>query len=371
MSSQTDALFDWMVLSFVQGIGSANARQLVAFFGSPKEVLMQSKEQLIRVPGIGSITAKQFNTDDAFRKAELEMKFIEKYKIDCHLFLDEDYPFRLKQCDDAPILIFSKGSQTPTHRATISIVGTRLPSEYGKHHCKRIISELKDSGINPIIVSGLAHGIDACAHKSALELGLTTIGVLAHGLDRIYPVNNKALAMELLHNGRLITEFPHGVFPAAGNFISRNRIIAGLSDLTIVVESKAKGGSLVTADFAFGYNREVMAFPGRIGDERSEGCNNLIKYNKAGLLSTVDDLVRQMNWDLKLKTKQAKQLDLFSQLTDTAKQLLDWLRAHPDSTIDEITKNSGIQPKEVPATLLDLEFGHLVKVLPGKIYRVF
>ena len=369
MSTNPNALEYLIALQQIPGIGSIKARQLISYMGSAEAIFKEKPEVLQKVSGIGPLISRNIKKSDFIGLAQKELEFIDKYKITAHTFLDKNYPHRLKQCEDAPLVIFQKGGDNLNKSVHISIVGTRKASEYGKHYCHKIITELKEQGVNPVIISGLAYGVDSCAHKAALDNNLETWAVLGHGLDRIYPAQHKNLAKSILEEGSLITEFTHGSFPAPSNFISRNRIIAGLSDLTIVIESARKGGSLVTADLAFGYNREVMAVPGRIGDSKSEGCNLLIKSNKASMLESFDDIVYTMRWNEENILDKGKQLNLFEELSDEQKALCNWLKENEDCAIDSIIKNSGIEKSKVPALLLDLEFMNLVKPLPGKRFR--
>lgn len=359
-----------MALSLVPGIGSITARQLIAHLGSAEAIFKEKPVLLRKIQGIGPLLSNNIGKDNFEAIAENELEFINKYAIKAYNFLDADYPKRLKQCDDAPIVLFQKGGQSLDRAMHISIVGTRKASEYGKYYCQKIISDLKSNGIDPVIISGLAYGIDGAAHRAALENGLETWAVLGHGLDRIYPPQHKNLATTIAEKGSLLTEFTHGSFPARTNFISRNRIIAGLSDLTIVIESAKKGGSLITADIAFGYDREVMAVPGRIGDSKSEGCNYLIKTQKASMYEGFDDMVKLMGWDHKGRMDKGHQLNLFDQLNPEQTELCNWLKAHEDSTIDQIVKLSGLNKQKIPALLLDLELMNLVKPLPGKRFRL-
>lgn len=359
-----------IALTFVPGIGSITARQLIAVLGSPEAIFKEKISNLQKVQGMGPLLASNIQKSDFLARAEETLLFAEKYKIRIYAFTDQDYPNRLKQCEDAPLVFFQKGHGNLDRPVHISMVGTRKSSAYGRHYCDSIVAQIKEHGIDAVIISGLAYGIDACAHKAALDHGLETWAVLAHGLDQIYPTQHTHLAKSILERGNLITEFAQGVYPAPSNFISRNRIIAGLSDVTIVVESAQKGGSLVTADLAFGYNREVMAIPGRIGDTKSEGCNYLIKSNKASMLENYDDLAKLMAWDQKNRISKSAQLRLFEQLDAEQKALCDWLKENNDSSIDKIMKNSGIDKHKIPAILLDLEFMNLVKPMPGKVFRL-
>ncbi len=358
-----------IALSLVSGIGSIRSKQLMAHFGSAEAIFKASKSSLKNIPGFGNFLVSKIFEKDYLAEAEKVLTFVDKHNINILSYLSKDYPIRLKQCEDAPLIVYQKGKPIQDDKVFISVVGTRKATEYGKHYCRKIIEDLSLSGFKPVIVSGLAYGIDACAHKSALEFGLETIAVLGHGLDRIYPSRHKDLAKSIIKSGSLITEFPQGIFPAGSNFVSRNRIVAGLSDLTIVAQSSEKGGSLITADLAFGYNREVMAIPGRIGDKTSKGCNWLIKTNKASMLESVEDIIRLMNWDVAKRNNPAVQLSLFEDLSPEQKQLFEWLKEHDESSIDEINQKSGLNKHLIPALLLDLEFMNLLKILPGKKYK--
>ena len=359
-----------IALQQVSGVGNITARQLIAYLGSAEAIFKEKISNLRKVPGVGSLLSSKIREKNYLAKAEEELEFIEKYNIKAYSFLTKDYPKRLAQCEDSPLVLFQKGNSKLDQAIHISVVGTRKASQYGKHFCNRIISDLKENGLRPVIISGLAYGIDSCAHKTALENKLETWAVLGHGLDRIYPSQNTNLAKQILEGGSLITEFSHGAYPAPRNFISRNRIIAGLSDLTIIVESAKKGGSLVTADLAFGYNREVMAVPGRIGDSKSEGCNFLIKSHKASMLERFEDIAYTMGWNKKNKIDKGLQLNLFEELNSEQKQLYNWLKENDDSPIDKIIRLSGLAKNKIPALLLDLEFSNLISVLPGKRYRI-
>ncbi len=354
-----------IALSTVPLLGAVNSKQLIAYFGSAEKVFLATKKELLEIPGIGHKIVASIQKKQYLSVAEKELEFAKQYGIDVISFYDEDYPLRLKHCSDAPLLIYKKGQSDLNKPIHISIVGTRRASHYGKQQVDDIIKSIKELGIEAVIISGLAYGIDTQSHTSALKYGLETWGVLAHGLSRIYPQENTNLAKKMLEKGCLITEFISDVFPAPKQFLSRNRIIAGLSDLTIIAESADKGGSLVTADLAFGYNREVMAIPGRVNDSKSKGCNALIKRNVASMCEGIDDIVKLMQWD-KIKEKPA--FDLFSQLSDEQKKLYMWIKEHPNSNIDVIKKQSGIPSENIPALLLDLEFSNYIVALPGSNY---
>ena len=276
-----------IALTSIPNIGSITAKKLIAYTGSVSQIFNDKKSTLEKIPGIGAFNAQNIiqNKDFALNLAQHELSFIEKHNINALTYLEDNFPKRLIQCEDGPLVIFSNGEFNFNSQKVISIVGTRNATDYGKEFCENLIFDLMPH--KPLIVSGLAFGVDICAHKSAIKNNLPTIGVLAHGLDRIYPAIHTSTAKQMLENGGLVTEFRSGTNPDRENFPKRNRIIAGLSDLTIVIESSKKGGSLITADLANSYNRDVFALPGRINDTQSEGCNALIKQNKAHLIQSV------------------------------------------------------------------------------------
>ncbi|MEO6304056.1 MAG: DNA-processing protein DprA, partial [Bacteroidia bacterium] len=291
-------------LTLIEGIGDVNAKSLLAYCGSASEVFKQKQAHLLKIPGIGSAWANSIvNSKNVLKRAEEEIEFIHKYKITPLFFTDEVYPSRLKYCSDSPVLMYYKGNANLNHEKIISVVGTRKPSEYGKEKTMEFISELKDTGA--LILSGLAYGVDVLSHKTALENGLQTVGVVAHGLDRIYPQLHDKIAKKMIGQGGILTDFMSGTNPDAVNFPKRNRIVAGLCDALVVIESKRGGGSLITATIANSYNKDVFAFPGRAGDVLAEGCNGLIKQNRAVLIENAADLLYAMQWqeaDKKQKT---------------------------------------------------------------------
>ena len=297
-------------LTAIKGVGDVLARHLIQFFGSPKAVFTEKKHLLEKVPGIGEYTAAKIRESktSALQRAEKEVQFIEKNKILVYSILDNQYPVRLRECQDAPIVFYYRGNADLHTSRILSIVGTRSATEYGRALTDSLIKDL--AGIFPdvLIVSGLAYGIDICAHRSSLKHGLPTVGVLAHGLDRIYPALHRHTATEMLNQGGLLTDFMSETTPDRENFLQRNRLIAGLADATIVVESAEKGGALVTADIAFSYGRDVYTFPGRVSDKYSIGCNRLIQTNKAGLINSAHDLITALCWDVKKKKPEPEQI---------------------------------------------------------------
>ena len=269
-------------LTLIRGIGDVNGKKLVAYCGSPEAIFKESTSALLKIPGIGKSTVNSIKSQKVLDRAESEIEFINKFKIKPLFYTDPDYPARLLNCEDNPLMLYYKGNADVNSQRVIAIVGTRRATNYGKSRCEEIIDDLKNR--NVLVVSGLAYGIDSCAHRSSLEFGMNTIGVLGHGLDRIYPAHNRKLAEKMINQGGLLTEFFSNTNPDRENFPKRNRIVAGMSDAVLVIESAEKGGALITADIANSYNRDVFAFPGNINSKYSEGCNRLIKSHKAALI---------------------------------------------------------------------------------------
>ncbi len=359
-----------IALSLIPKVGHITAKKLVSYVGSFEGVFKESKKSLLKIPGIGEFLANQIVSTDALQKADEEILFIEKEKINVIFYLDKNYPERLKHCEDAPILLYSKGSIDLNQQKVISVVGTRKATTNGIQFCEKLIRELTERNHNPIIVSGLAYGIDAVAHNSALKNKLQTVAILGHGLDIIYPASHKKLAAEIKETGMIITDFPSKSIRDKNNFIKRNRIIAGLSDATIVVESGVKGGSLVTADLANSYNRDVFAVPGRVTDEYSKGCNSLIKTNKAAMLTSVDDLEYLLGWEANNNNRKIVQKELFVQLNDDEQKILQILKDSEELPIDIICLKSSMPTSKVSPILLSLEFAGLVRALPGKLFKI-
>jgi len=358
-----------IALTLIEGVGDVNAKNLLAYCGSAPEVFKQKKATLLKIPGIGEYTAKTiFASKAVLTRAETELKFIEKYKITSLFFTDDNYPQRLKYCSDSPILLYYKGNANLNAVKIVSVVGSRKPSDYGKQITEQLIAEL--SANNVLIVSGLAYGIDICAHKAALTNNLQTVGVLAHGLDRIYPQTHSNVAKKMIENGGLLTDFMSETNPDAVNFPKRNRIVAGLCDALVIVESKRKGGSLITATIANSYNKDVFAFPGRANDELSEGCNGLIKQNRATLIENAADLMYAMQWEETTSTKnKTSQVPLMINLTDEEQIIAAVFKTKNPLQIDELCYLSNMPVSKVAGLLLQLEFNNLIKSKPGKLYE--
>lgn len=356
-------------LTLIDGIGDVHAKSLLAYCGSAREIFRQKKSHLQKIPGIGSILARSISGSHAvLSRAEEEISFIEKYRIRPLFFSDEDYPQRLKACNDSPVLVYYKGSANLNADKIVGIVGTRRPSEYGRKKTQELVQELEGSGI--LVVSGLAYGVDVLAHKTALDAELETVGVLAHGLDRIYPQTHDKIAKRMLAQGGLLTDFMSGTKPDAVNFPKRNRIVAGLCDALVVIESRRTGGSLITATIANSYNKDVFAFPGRAGEALAEGCNGLIKQNRAGLIESAADLLDAMQWLEEEKAQdKTRQIPLLIQLSDDEKLIVGLLSEKRSVHMDEICQATRLPVSKVSGLLLQLEFSNLVKSKPGKLFE--
>lgn len=355
-----------IAITEIPGIGAINAKKLISHCGGVEAVFKEKKKNLLKIPGLGPSIANAIVGQQVFNRAEQEMRFIEKYKINPLYYLDENYPARLKHCLDGPILLYYKGVANLNSKHIISIVGTRRASPYGREITKRLIEELSDLEI--LIVSGLAYGVDTIAHRSALKNEIPTVGILAHGLDRIYPGVNRKLAVSMQEKGGLLTEFMSETNPDRENFPRRNRIVAGMSDATLVIESARKGGAIITANIAASYDRDVFAVPGQVGQKYSEGCNFLIKSNKAALVESVEDIKYFMQWENTFGHK-SKQGKLFRSLLPEERLLLDILKGNSQSSIDFLVMNSRLSYSKIAEVLLNLEFDGLVVSLPGKMYK--
>jgi DNA processing protein len=362
-----ESLIYQIALTLVPGIGDLQGKKLVAYCGGVEAVFREKKKNLLKIPGIGQFMANSLHKKDIFTRAEKETEFVMQYQIAPLFYLGPDYPDRLKHCEDGPLMIYFKGKANLSQKRILSVVGTRMPTEYGKTICEQIIRDFSDQGI--LIVSGLAYGVDTTAHRASLAAGLPTVGVLAHGLDQIYPFVNRPLAEKMIGNGGLLTEFLSQTSLNRDYFPRRNRIIAGMADATLVIESAEKGGALITADIANSYSRDVFAIPGRATDPKSFGCNQLIKANKAALIQSAADICFMMGWDQSPHLVHIQQ-KLFTELDEQEKKIFGIVEARKEADIDEIYLNSGMTASKVAAILLKLEFEGLIKSLPGKRYKV-
>ncbi|MFN4082726.1 MAG: DNA-processing protein DprA [Bacteroidia bacterium] len=366
MAEKVDLIYK-IAIKQIPLVGDVLAKTLISYCGGVKEVFHQSKSKLLKIPSVGETIADNIIKFKDFKKAENEIEFIEKHKINCLFYLDENYPWRLKDITDAPVILYTLGNANLNAEKIVGIVGTRKISEHGKAFTQQLVEELKEH--NCLIVSGLAIGVDVCAHKAALDNNLPTVGVLAHGLDRIYPATHKPVAKKMLQNGGLITDFTSNTNPDRENFPKRNRIVAGLSDVLVVVETAIKGGARITAEIAHSYNKDIMAVPGRLSDYYSQGCNYLIKENKAAMLTCTNDLIDLMGWHKNTKPK-VKQNSLFTNVNDTDKPIVTFIQQKLKAGIDEIAFALQMDAGELSLKLLELEFNGIIRSLPGKQYEI-
>lgn len=364
----TELLYQ-LALTRVPQIGCVAAKALAEQFGSAESIFKAKEQSLGKLEGIGPVRAASIKGFSNFGACEKEQEFIEQYKIKPLFLTDKDYPKRLLNCYDSPTLLFYKGDADLNASRIISVIGTRVNTDYGKNLTEKIIAGLAAENIT--IVSGLAFGIDTLAHKAAIKNKLPTVGVLAHGLDTIYPPENAGLARQMIkQGGGLLTEFWSGSLPDKYNFPTRNRIVAGMADATLVIETDIKGGSMITAELAANYNRDVLALPGKTTDSKSKGCNHLIRQNKAALVTNAEDVLEAMNW-LPLPEKKVKlQRTLFIELSTEEKIIVDLLNSREQMHIDELYLKSGLNSSSASGALLSLELQGLVQSLPGKMYTL-
>jgi DNA processing protein len=356
-----------IALTKIPLVGAVTAKNLVSYCGGVREVFEARKNELLKIPGIGSRLATNILNKTALEEAEKELLFLEQNEITALFYLDKNFPQRLRQLYDAPVLLYYRGTAPLSPRRVVAIVGTRTPTPRGTGICEDLVEGL--APFSPLIISGLAYGIDVTAHKASLRKGLETVAVLGHGLSQIYPAQHRKVALEMVQRGGLLTELTHEAGPDREHFPMRNRIVAGLCDALIVVESAAKGGSIITVQQANSYNREVFAVPGRTTDKFSQGCNFLIKNSLARLVESARDVARMMRWkEVDGPEKKAFQAELFPNLTDREKQLLDLIQKEEEIGVDQIGYQTKIANSELAATLLNLEFKGLVRSLPGKRY---
>jgi len=355
-------------LQAIPNIGDITAKKLISHCGSPMAVFKDKLHHLLKIEGIGQFTLKGLHDAMYLDEAESEYQFLSKENIVASYFMDEDYPTYLKHCVDGPILIFKKGNINLRERRIISVVGTRNITSYGTAFCEAFVEEV--APLDPILVSGFAYGVDIAIQKAAMERGLQTVACLAHGLNQIYPKAHKKYVAQMERNGGFITEFWSSSKPDRENFLKRNRIIAGMSEATLVVESAEKGGSLVTADLANGYNREVFAAPGRCTDKYSRGCNDLIKRQKAHLLTSVADLIYLLGWELEeKKEKSPLQKQLFIDLDETENSVYSYLQLNGKQLLDTVALECKLPIFKTSSTLLNLEMKGLIRPLPGKLFE--
>lgn len=357
-------LYD-IALTLVEGIGPIKARTLLRHIGSAEGVFKEKPSRLVLIPDIGKGLVENLKTSAALSRAERELEFIASQDVRVLHFQDEDYPSRLKQCYDFPLVIYMRGNANLNVSKALAIVGTRNITPYGREQVTALVADLANSGV--LIVSGLAFGVDVTAHSAALEHHLPTVGVVAHGLDRIYPAAHRNIARNMLQDGGIVTEFVSETIPDKENFPRRNRLIAGLCDGLLVAESRIHGGAIITANFAFSYNREVFAFPGRISDPMSAGCNMLIRHQKAQMAESRRDIERALNWDIG-PGKEKPMQTLLPILTPDEEKVFNIISEAGKITADPIAERSGISVSAIATVLLNLELNGLIRSLPGRTY---
>lgn len=367
----TNELINIMTLSNLSGLGINNASQLYQRVGSATTIIEHRNDILDIIPDATQrLRDALCNIDDARVRAEEELGFIEKNNIKPLVLGEDNYPFRLAECGDAPLIMYYLGNSDLNTQKVINIVGTRHCTEYGRSLCESLVHDISLIYPDTLIVSGLAYGVDICAHRAALNNGMSTVGVLAHGLDTIYPTLHRSTASSMVHQGGLLTEYMSHCTISKGNFVRRNRIVAGMCDATIVVESAEKGGALITADIAFSYNRTVAAFPGRVDNPYSVGCHKLVHKNMAALITNADDLMELLQWNKKQTDKQSRQLELFMDITEEEQQIVDFMRGKDDVQVNSMVVATGMNYDKLLSILLELEFKGIVKVLGGNRYRL-
>ena len=355
-----------IALTLIPGIGDVYGKKLVAYCGGAEAVFCEKKKTLLKISGITESIVDSIFSKDIKLRAEQEMKFVEDNGIKPLFYLDHDYPKRLQHCHDSPMLLYYKGNANLNAEKVVGIVGTRNITDYGRYFVEKLVEDLSID--NVLIISGLAYGVDAAAHRAALKYDLATVGVLGHGMQTIYPAENRKLALKMIEKGGVLTEFVSGTKPDRENFPQRNRIVSGMVDCLVVIESALKGGAMITAEIANSYDREVFALPGKVGDIYSEGCNNLIKTNKANLLTGAADIRYTMRWDIDTKVV-AKQMRLFRDFSDDEKKVMKVFENSNVVHLDDIIVGTDLSPSKIASVLLSLEFDGVLTALPGKRYQ--
>ena len=360
-----------LALTRIYGLGLAGACNLIREMGCAGDIFRYRKELPERIPGVSEKLVMALDCPEAFKRAEEELLFAEKNNIQCITLNDERYPSRLKECEDAPLALFYRGNASLHTFLLVSSVGTRHATPYGEELCRNLMEALAEACPDTLVVSGLAYGIDIHAHRGALQNGLPTVGVLAHGLDRIYPSAHRETAVKMMDNGGLLTEFMSGTNPDRQNFVKRNRIVAGMCDAVVVVESASKGGALITAELAESYHRDCFAFPGKVSDTYSAGCNRLIQNNRASLILSAEDFIRSMGWNhLSLKTKHV-QRQLFPDLNDEEKKIVEAIeKAGNGIQINTLVVETNIPIHQISTLLFELEMKGVIQVLAGGMYKL-
>ena len=367
MSSET-ALFYQIALTCINRVGNVTARHLLSLVDDVSELFTMPRAQLLRLPGLTPLLADEIAKKEVLEKAAREQEFVLRNGIKPYFITDDSYPYRLRECCDAPVIFYYKGNADLNTPKIVSIVGTRKITPYGNDVTEALVEGLKGLAGDLIVVSGLAYGVDVCAHRAALRNKISTVGVLAHGLDRIYPYLHRYTAEEMLENGGLLTEFPSGTEPDRQNFVRRNRIIAGLSDAVVVIESAVKGGSMITAEIANSYSRDVFSVPGRSVDENSQGCNRLIRLNKAGLITGATDLLEALGWDMQKKTR-PHQAQLPLAMNEEEETVIGIL-AKEETQINTLVVQANLPIHRLSPILFEMELRGVVRCLPGGFYKL-
>ena len=367
---EAGTLRDYLALLHIPGVGSFTARQLIAYCGSAKDALQAKRDTLLRIPHVEPNLAESIVAADPYRAADAELEYIARHRIQVMCATEDDYPSRLKGCPDAPLLLFYRSDRPfpVSEGKRISIVGTRRATAYGREFVQRLVAGLARMGHQPVVVSGLAHGIDGEAHRAALEHGCTTIGVLGHGLGHFYPAGHRELGRRMVSQGGLLSEYPSTLEADRSTFVQRNRIVAGLSEATVVVESDLTGGAMITAHRALEYGREVLALPGRARHDMNAGCNWLIKKHKAALIEEAEDLAEALGWD-SLRRGAMEPVSLFYTPNEAEQAVIDIVREHAPIAIDELIRLAKAPINTLNAMLLNLEFHGLLRQLPGRCYE--
>lgn len=359
-------------LTLVKGIGPVITKQLVDNLIDISLLFTEQKHVLERISGLPRRLINEVRNPQILKRAEQEMLFLERANCEAFFLASKNYPQRLKDCPDAPVMLYYKGKTDLNALKIVSVVGTRNAGAYGKEVTNKLIEDLKKTYPDILIVSGLAYGIDIAAHRSALKHGAKTVAVLAHGLDRIYPPIHRSVAVKMLEQGGLLTEFMSETNPDRPNFVRRNRIVAGMADCTVVVQSAEKGGALITADICSSYNRDLFAFPGRVGDEFSKGCNSLIKSRKAALITSAEDLMNEMNWIRKEVSTPANaiQRNIFPDVTEEEKDLLQFISRKGSVQLNSLSIELNLPVSRLSVMLFELEMKGLVRCKPGGLFAL-
>lgn len=370
MGYNIDERLSMLALTYVQGLEAAHFRNIIEVAGSASAIFENLSSLSEILPGASPRLKSMLSDPKAFERARRELDFAMEHGIDIICYGDDAYPYRLRECDDAPIVLYGKGNMNLNVPHIVSIVGTRRATEYGKEVCEKFVRELSELVPDVLVVSGLAYGIDVCAHRASMASSLPTVGVLAHGLDRIYPAAHRNVAKAMLENGGLLTEFMSGTESLPAYFVRRNRIVAGMADATVVVESASSGGSLITASIAHSYSRDCFAFPGRVTDENSKGCNALICSNRAALITCASDFVEAMNWSVSKQPEKPRQMELFTNLTPEEETIMQQLARFPDGVqINRLVVETNIPINRLMPLLFELEMKDVVKTLAGGRYK--